>query len=400
MALDFPIWFESWKWEMFDWWDLSKTWVFAAIRWSQDAFRAALDLASINPLFSDAVRNTQSYVFNANRLPLVTENGSQEHVPHDGRSGLIHFTPNTVRSDVRPKLVLPAHSGHYINLAQDTIDTILWTGIRTHALDWKSGHEIERGSETGYDAYTSSIIESYKAMYDLYGDDFDVIAICQPWPMATIAAMVCSKEHGFSPKHIIPIAAPMTPDDGPSEVSDSAQTVSWDLLKSLSVIDPKSWVRVIPGELWIMNFMSMNPEAHRKRMLELFFWNLTPDERGKIISWNISYFNISDYPLDYLLETLKRNFSEQHLRQGFWFFNGKQYTLGDDLKSTLIPVYGAKDDICPRGQVTGILDRVWELQRGEAIEVAWWHYGAFSWSKWKWTLWNILLQTDGVSVTA
>lgn len=413
-------------WAVWAWLNFWNTWVESAMHVQNTAFEAAKTLAlqtsrvtqdvtrttcdilasSPHPVLSHFAKVTKSYTFNTHKrlfdIPIAS---SVEHEFVHELADMIHVVPEVINTDIRPKLIIPAASSHDEMLAQDTSAAMTRYGTNHHVLARKSWEELSSEVNTTMNAEIEMLIEAFKMMHQKYPDGFDILAICEGTQVGFIAAMVCLQEYWFAPKNFVWIGAATMPDANPSEVSMAAKNASREDIDTLAVNLP-SWVRIIPAELNILNFLSKKADENMKRAFELYTkWLFDEDLTRKGIHQNELMMNGRSFTAanflwaDGELGKRDRYFADPELQKWYGIFNGKEYYIWDYDMGKYIPLGWLGDDIAPREQGKAILDLLPEHVRWVPIEVKWGHYATFTWSNWR-NVWypGIVSQTDGVEL--
>ncbi len=383
-----------------------KTHSLQVVRAMQDAARNSCNILALSPIPEVAhyAKVTESYIFNTHKREFEIPNAqSVERFQFHELADLIHVTPEDINTNIRPKLVIPAASSHDEMLAQDTSAAMTRYQTDHHVLARKSWEDLSSQVDTSMNAEIWMIVEAMKLMHERYPDGFDVLAICEWTQVGFIAAMVCLEEYWFAPENFVWIAAAAFPDAQPSDVSISSRKISNAEVDKLAVTLP-SWVRIIPAEINILNFLSQSMDANTKRAMDLYSkWLNDPDLTRKWIHQNKLMMNGRSFTADNFLGTENelwkkdRYFADPELQKWYGIFNGKKYMISHYASWKYIPVVWETDDIAPERQWTAILDMLQEHMRWEVVRVKWWHYATFTWSNWRnlWYPW-IIRQTDGV----
>ncbi len=386
----------------------SKTLALQTTRAMQDNARTACNVLSHSriPEVAHYAKVTESYIFNTHKRKFEIPNAkSLERVNFHPLADIIHVTPELINPNIRPKLVIPAASSHDEMLAQDTSAAMTRYETDHHVLARKSWEDLDSGIDSTMNAEIGMMVEALKLMNEKYPDGFDVLAICEGTQVGFIASMVCLEEYWFAPRNFVWIAAATFPDAYPSEVSTSSREVSNKDVDSLSVNLP-SWVRVIPAEINILNFLGQSFQANAKRALELYTkWLHDEDLTRKGIHQNHLMMNGRSFTSASFLGTedelgkKDRYFTDPELQKGYWIFNGKKYPIKNYNTWKYITVGWDNDEIAPPKQGDAILEELDAEVRWNPIRVTGGHYSTFTWSNWRklWYPW-IVQQTDWVTL--
>ena len=179
---------------------------------------------------------------------------------------LVHFNV-LEREPISKKILLVAPmSGHYSTLLRSTINSLI-IDSEIYVTDWHNARDIPV-SEGHFDIedYTQYLIDYIRFL----GPEINVIAICQPAPLALAAtAFFAQEDRDSQPKSLILMGGPIDPNATPTEITNFANKITLSHLEQ-TVIQRVGFQyagvgrQVYPGLLQLMSFMSMNAEKHLK----------------------------------------------------------------------------------------------------------------------------------------
>ena len=179
---------------------------------------------------------------------------------------LIHF--NVLGREPAPRkiLLVAPMSGHYSTLLRSTVNSLI-IDSEIYVTDWHNARDIPV-SEGSFDIedYTKYLIDYIRFL----GPDINVIAICQPAPLALVAtAFLAQEKKDDQPKSLILMGGPIDPSAAPTEITEFGTKFNLEYLEQ-TVIQRVGFKyagvgrQVYPGLLQLMSFMSMNAEKHAK----------------------------------------------------------------------------------------------------------------------------------------
>src|SRR5690606_12178254 len=154
--------------------------------------------------------------------PIVSEDG-QDHVvyvePVIRRpfGDLVHFRVARREPLARKVLLVAPMSGHYATLLRTTVTSLL-PDCEVYVTDWHNARDIPVScGKFDVEDYTNYLVDFIRHL----GPDTNVIAICQPAPLALAAtAILAEDDPKAQPRSLILIGGPIDPDAAPTEVTD------------------------------------------------------------------------------------------------------------------------------------------------------------------------------------
>ena len=142
---------------------------------------------------------------------------------------LVKFQSTSPKKVQRKVLIIAPMSGHYATLTRNTVTSLL-PNCDVYITDWKNARDVPY-SEGKFD------IEDFtKYLVDFFRDlspDLNVMAVCQPAPLALAAAAITSERFPeFNPKSLTLIGGPIDPDANPTDVTDFGHRTSMEALET------------------------------------------------------------------------------------------------------------------------------------------------------------------------
>ena len=179
---------------------------------------------------------------------------------------LIKFTVQGRPEKRRRILLMAPMSGHYATLLRSTVQSLL-PDADVWITDWHNARDIPV-SEGKFDIedYTLYLVEFMRHL----GPSINVIAVCQPAPLALAAtAYLAAESPKAQPRSLTLIGGPIDPDAARTDVTDFGRRVTMGQLEQF-IIQRVGFKyagvgrMVYPGLLQLSSFVSMNAETHAK----------------------------------------------------------------------------------------------------------------------------------------
>ncbi|MEE3318081.1 MAG: polyhydroxyalkanoate depolymerase, partial [Pseudomonadota bacterium] len=179
---------------------------------------------------------------------------------------LIHFNVRGREPKKRRVLLVAPMSGHYATLLRSTVASLL-PDCEVYITDWHNARDIPV-SEGKFDIedYTLYLVDFMKEL----GSDINVIAVCQPAPLALAAtAYLAEEDPKAQPRTLTLIGGPIDPDAAATDVTDFGNRITMGQLEQLAIqrvgFKYAGVGRLVyPGLLQLTSFMSMNMDRHAK----------------------------------------------------------------------------------------------------------------------------------------
>ncbi|MDF3023577.1 MAG: polyhydroxyalkanoate depolymerase [Alphaproteobacteria bacterium] len=313
-----------------------------------------------------------------------------EEIVNDKAFGsLLHFKRDTDRNDPKLLIVAPM-SGHFATLLRDTVKEML-PNHDVYITDWKDAKGIPLSAgEFGLDEYIDYVKEFIKTV----GKDAHVMAVCQP-TVATMAAIasLAEEKSEFQPASMTLMAGPLDIREAETQVTKLAQSkpIEWfqdNLIGEVSANHAGAGRMVYPGFVQLFSFMSMNPDSHNKKHIDLFndLIQGNDEKATKTKKFYDEYLAVADLPAKFYLETVEKVFIDPQLAKGTLEHHGKKVNPAAIKKTALFTVEGAEDDISAPGQTTVAHKLAAGLkpeQKFHHLQEGVGHYGTFSGRGWR-----------------
>lgn len=314
---------------------------------------------------------------------------TEEVVSDKDFGALLHFKRDTDRNDPKLLIVAPM-SGHFATLLRETVREML-PNHDVYITDWKDARGVPvSAGEFGLDEY----IDYVKAFIKTIGPDTHVMAVCQP-TVATLAAVseLASEKSDVQPASMTLMAGPLDTRAAETEVTKLAKSKSIDWFQENMIGQVPANYRgagryVYPGFVQLFSFMSMNPDAHTKKHIQLFADLLEGDieKADKTKKFYDEYLAVADLPAKFYLDTVQKVFIDQQLAKGTLEHHGKRIDPAAIKNTPLLTVEGSEDDISAPGQTTAahkMLSGLKASQKFHYLQEGVGHYGTFSGRNWR-----------------
>ena len=224
------------------------------------------------------------------------------------------------REDMKRRVLLVAPmSGHYATLLRSTVHSLL-PDADVWITDWHNARDIPV-SEGKFDIedYTLYLSDFIRHL----GPTINVIAVCQPAPLALAAtAYLAAEEPKAQPRTLTLIGGPIDPDAARTDVTDFGRRVTMGQLEQL-IIQRVGFKyagvgrMVYPGLLQLASFMSMNAETHTSAFTDQIV-RVSKGEAGDHDKHNRfydEYLAVMDMTAEFYLSTVERVFKEREIAQ-------------------------------------------------------------------------------------
>ncbi|WP_410218371.1 polyhydroxyalkanoate depolymerase [Paracoccus sp. (in: a-proteobacteria)] len=327
--------------------------------------------------------------------PIAGEDG-QDHVVYvepvvkRAFGDLIHF--RVARRDPLPRKVLlvAPMSGHYATLMRSTVTSLL-KDCELYVTDWHNARDIAV-SEGKFDIedYTSYLVEFIRFL----GPDTNVIAVCQPAPLALAATAILAEEDpSAQPRTLTLIGGPVDPDAAATEVTDFGNRITMGQLEHLLIQSVGFKYRgagrmVYPGLAQLSSFIAMNAESHTRAFINQIFAEArgTASENDKHNKFYDEYLAVMDMTAEFYLSTVERIFKNLEIAQNRFTVNGRPVDIGKITDVAIMTVEGSNDDISAPGQCVAALNLctgVPDAKKTQHLEPGAGHYGIFAGKSWR-----------------
>ena len=291
----------------------------------------------------------------------------------------------------RRKVMLVAPmSGHYATLLRSTVQSLL-PDAEVWVTDWHNARDIPV-SKGKFDVedYTRYLAEFMQAL----GPDINVIAVCQPVPLALAAtAYLAGKDPKSQPRTLTLIGGPVDPDAAPTDVTDFGRRVTMGQLEH-SIIQRVGFKyagvgrMVYPGLLQLASFMSMNIETHMAAFSDQIMRSARGDagDHDKHNRFYDEYLAVMDMTAEFYLSTVERIFKEREIAKNAFTMEGEPVDISSITSVAVKVVEGERDDISAPGQCLAALDLLTGLpeeKKASHLEPGAGHYGIFAGKSWR-----------------
>ena len=303
---------------------------------------------------------------------------------------LVHFRVHDRKPKPRRVLLVAPMSGHYSTLLRSTVSSLL-PDCEVYITDWHNARDIPV-SEGKFDIedYTLYLVDFMKAL----GPDINVIAVCQPAPLALAAtAYLAEEEPDAQPRTLTLIGGPIDPDAAATDVTDFGRRVTMGQLEQF-VIQRVGFKYagvgrlVYPGLLQLASFVSMNADRHATAFRDQIL-KISKGEAGEFDKHNRfydEYLSVMDMTAEFYLSTVDRIFKQLEIAQNRFTVNGKKVDIGKITTVAVKTVEGSEDDISAPGQCIAALDLLTGLpdtKKASHVEPGAGHYGIFAGRSWR-----------------
>nr|WP_247740192.1 MULTISPECIES: polyhydroxyalkanoate depolymerase [unclassified Paracoccus (in: a-proteobacteria)] len=327
--------------------------------------------------------------------PIAGEDG-QDHIVYvepvmrRAFGDLIHFRVARRETSPRKVLLVAPMSGHYATLMRSTVTSLL-PDCEVYVTDWHNARDIPV-SEGKFDIedYTSYLVDFIKHL----GPDTNVVAVCQPAPLALAAtAMLAEEDPGSQPRTLTLIGGPVDPDAAATEVTDFGNRMTMGELEHLAIQSVGFKYRgagrmVYPGLAQLSSFIAMNAETHARAFIDKIFNEArgTGTEGDRHNKFYDEYLAVMDMTAEFYLSTVERIFKNLEIAQNRFTVNGKPVDIGKISDVAIMTVEGSNDDISAPGQCVAALDLCTGVpaeKKQQHLESGAGHYGIFAGKSWR-----------------
>ncbi len=303
---------------------------------------------------------------------------------------LIHFNVRGREPKKRRVLLVAPMSGHYATLLRSTVASLL-PDCEVYITDWHNARDIPV-SEGKFDIedYTLYLVDFMKEL----GSDINVIAVCQPAPLALAAtAYLAEEDPKAQPRTLTLIGGPIDPDAAATDVTDFGNRITMGQLEQLAIqrvgFKYAGVGRLVyPGLLQLTSFMSMNMDRHAKAFGDQILRAAKGEasDHDKHNRFYDEYLAVMDMTAEFYLSTVDRVFKNLEIAQNRFVVNGKTVDIGKITDVAVKTVEGEEDDISAPGQCVAALDLLTGLsndKKANHLEPGAGHYGIFAGKSWR-----------------
>lgn len=295
------------------------------------------------------------------------------------------------RPDKAKRILLVAPmSGHYATLLRSTVQSLL-PDAEVWITDWHNARDIPVSKgKFDIEDYTLYLSEFIRHL----GPSINVIAVCQPAPLALAAtAYLAAEEPKAQPRTLTLIGGPIDPDAARTDVTDFGRRVTMGQLEQF-IVQRVGFKyagvgrMVYPGLLQLASFMSMNAETHSTAFTNqiLRVAKGKAGDHDKHNRFYDEYLAVMDMTAEFYLSTVERVFKEREIARNQFTIEGKTVDIGAITDVAVKVVEGERDDISAPGQckaalrlLTGLPDHM----KASHLEPMAGHYGIFAGKAWR-----------------
>ena len=330
------------------------------------------------------------------QIPPVSGTGGQDHIVYVEPvlrrpfGNLVHFRVARREPMARKILLIAPMSGHYATLLRSTVTSLL-PEAEVYVTDWHNARNIPV-SEGKFDVedFTRYLVEFFRHL----GPDLNVIAVCQPAPLALVAtAILAAEEPAMAPRTLTLIGGPIDPDAAPTEVTDFGRRVTMGELEWLAIQQVGFKYRgagrmVYPGLAQLTSFIAMNADTHNKAFINQIFAEARGEasEQDRHNRFYDEYLAVMDMTAEFYLSTVGRIFKRREIATNSFTVEGKPVDIGAIRDTAIMIVEGSDDDISAPGQCIAALDLctgVPDDKKVSHVEEGAGHYGIFAGKSWR-----------------
>ena len=295
------------------------------------------------------------------------------------------------RREGDPRVLVAAPlSGHHATLLRGTVRALL-PGHDVYITDWKDAARVPL-LEGGFDVddYVDYLLAFMRAM----GPGHNVVAVCQPAPLALAAAALLAQwEDPAQPRAMVLMGGPVDVAAAPTAPVRLAneRPMSWFETRCIATVPPHypgAWRRVYPGFLQLGAFVAMNADRHLDAHIRMFRHLVAGDGEPAEAHRRFydEYLAVMDVTADYYLQTVRQVFRERRIAAGRFAWRGETARPDAIARTALMTVEGELDDISAPGQTVaahGLCKGVPAARRRHLLQAGVGHYGIFNGRRWR-----------------
>lgn len=303
---------------------------------------------------------------------------------------LIHFRAVGRPAKPRRVFLIPPMSGHYSTLTRTTVASLL-PDCEVYVVDWKNARDIPV-SEGKFDieTYTAYILDFMRHL----GPDLNVIAVCQPAPLALAAtALLAERDPDAQPRTLTLIGGPVDPDANATDVTDFGRRVTMGQLEEYAIqrvgFKYAGVGRLVyPGLAQLASFLSMNGERHGRAFSDHIMQVAKNEaaEHDKHNRFYDEYLAVMDMTAEFYLSTVERVFKGREIAENRFTVDGHPVDIGAITDVAVKTVEGTHDDISAPGQCVaalGMLTGLPDEKKASYLADGAGHYGIFAGRHWR-----------------
>ncbi len=303
---------------------------------------------------------------------------------------LIKFQSTSPKKVERKVLIIAPMSGHYATLTRNTVISLL-PNCDVYITDWKNARDVPYSAgKFDIEDYTKYLID----FYTILSPKINVVAVCQPVPLALAAAAFTSKNSPkFNPASLTLIGGPVDPDANPTDVTDFGHRASMETLENTVTmpvgLNYKGVGReVYPGSIQLASFIAMNQETHNQAFLNQIEREASGNafEHDRHNKFYDEYLAVMDMTAEFYLSTVERIFKKREIAKNEFELDGEKLDFGAIKSIPTFVIEGANDDISAPGQCKAALTLLTNLPKSMKkfhLQKKAGHYGIFSGKAWR-----------------
>lgn len=338
------------------------------------------------------------------RMTIKPDWGIRTVVGEDGRDHLVEVVPEVTRpfGDLvrfkvhgRPEkprrvLLIAPMSGHYATLLRSTVASLL-PDCELWVTDWHNARDIPVSmGKFDIEDYTLYLVDFIRHL----GPDTNVIAVCQPVPLALAAtAYLAGEDPAAQPRTLTLIGGPVDPDAAETDVTDFGRRVTMGQLEHLALqrVGFKyagAGRMVYPGLLQLASFISMNMDRHNKAFADKITAASKGEdsERDQHNRFYDEYLAVMDMTAEFYMSTVERIFKSREIARNEFTVAGRKVDISKITDVAIMTAEGEKDDISAPGQCIAALALCTGLpasKKASHLEPGAGHYGIFAGKSWR-----------------
>ncbi|MYH59247.1 MAG: polyhydroxyalkanoate depolymerase [Boseongicola sp. SB0675_bin_26] len=330
--------------------------------------------------------------------------GIDSVVGEDGRDHLVDIETEVARPfcdlirfrvQARPErrrriLLVAPMSGHYATLLRPTVHSLL-PDAEIWITDWHNTRDIPvSAGKFDIEDYTLYLSEFIRHL----GPSINVIAVCQPAPLALAAtAYLAAEAPDAQPRTLALFGGPVDPDAASTEVTDFGRRVTMGQLEQFMIqrvgFKYAGVGRMVyPGLLQLASFMTMNSETHARAFTNQIVLAAKGEaaDHDRHNRFYDEYLAVMDMPAEFYLSTVERVFKNREIARNEFTVNGRHVDFGAITDVAVKTVEGEQDNISAPGQCRAALDLLTGLpasKKAAHLEPDAGHYGIFAGKSWR-----------------
>ena len=303
---------------------------------------------------------------------------------------LIKFETTRKINSNKKVLIIAPMSGHYATLTRNTVLSLL-PDCEVFVTDWINARDVSLSNgKFDIEDFTRYLIDFYQTL----SPNLNVMAICQPAPLALAALSFVTKyDYKNKPNTLTLIGGPIDPEANPTTVTDFGNKLNLDYLKNTMTmpvgVNYKGVGRpVYPGIIQLSSFISMNLKTHVNSFIDQIFKEVegTSSENDRHNKFYNEYLAVMDMTAEFYLTTVNRIFKKREIAKNKFYLEDQHLDLSQIRDVPIFIIEGKNDDISAPGQCLAaleILQNVPDDFKFSYLHENAGHYGIFSGKAWR-----------------